>query len=254
MSVPVPRVWIVVPCFNEARRLPVEAFLTFSREQPDLGFCFVNDGSADDTAQVLRRLVDRGAPRMLALDLPVNGGKAEAVRAGVRHVLAERDPAWVGYWDADLATPLEEIPPFLTLAECHPGARFLLGSRVRRLGARVERGQLRHYLGRVFATCASVVLRLPVYDTQCGAKLIGADLARRIFEQPFLSRWIFDIELLARTIALIGRHAAMEAVIEVPLERWEEKGDSRVRPIHFLRAPLELWRIHCRYRVRGRRS
>jgi glycosyltransferase involved in cell wall biosynthesis len=245
-----PPTWIVVPCFNEAERLPVDAFEAFAAAHEGIGFCFVNDGSADGTSEVLRGLAERGGERMEALDLSPNGGKAEAVRAGVRHVL-ERvgDDAFVGYWDADLATPLEEIPRFLALADTRPGTDFVMGSRVRRLGARVERRLFRHYLGRVFATCSSAMLGLPVYDTQCGAKLIRTELAREIFEKPFLSRWFFDIELLARTILKRGRHEAMETIIEVPLERWSEVGESRVRPIHFLRAPLELLRIRNAYRI-----
>jgi glycosyltransferase involved in cell wall biosynthesis len=248
MSSPAPRAWIVVPCFNEAARLPVDRFREFSAAHPGLGFCFVNDGSADATADVLRGLAAADPDRLRMLNLPVNAGKAQAVRAGVLDLLENVAPELVGYWDADLATPLEEIPRFLAHADAHPAVRFILGARVRRLGARVERKLLRHYLGRIFATAASAILDLPVYDTQCGAKLLRADLARSIFDQPFLSRWFFDVELLARASRLLGRPAILDALLEIPLDQWQEMGESRVRAIHFLRAPLELLRIRRAYR------
>jgi glycosyltransferase involved in cell wall biosynthesis len=239
--------WIVVPCYNEAARLPAEAFLAFARSHPGLGFCFVNDGSADATGALIDDLARRGEGRVLAISLPANVGKAEAVRAGCRKLLGDGRAAWIGYWDADLATPLEEIERFMALATRRPEARFLLGARMCYLGSNVHRKLSRHYLGRVFATCASLVLGMPVYDTQCGAKLIRADLAAVIFDRPFVSRWIFDVELLARAIAAMGRQGAKGRILEIPLERWTEIGDSRVKPIHFLRAPWEMARIRMRF-------
>lgn len=237
------KAWIIIPCYNEAQRLPRAVFSDFSAAHPELGFCFVNDGSADATSRILHELAQGSEGRMIALDLPANAGKAEAVRAGVQHVLAQCAPAWVGYWDADLATPLEEIPRFQELAARRPETAFVLGSRVRRMGARIDRRPLRHYLGRIFATAASATLGLPIYDTQCGAKLIRADLAARIFDRPFVSRWIFDVELIGRTIQALGLEQATRALFEIPLEQWTEVGESRVRPRHFLIAPLELLRI-----------
>ena len=77
----------------------------------------------------------------------------------------------------------------------------VFGSRIRRLGAAITRDPLRHYFGRVFATLASMVLDLAVYDTQCGAKLFRVnDDLRRAFGHVSL-RWIFDVELLARIAA-----------------------------------------------------
>lgn len=243
MSSPAPEIWIIVPCYNEANRLPAGAFSAFAAAHPELGFCFVNDGSADGTIQVLQKLADGGDGRIIALDQSVNRGKAEAVRAGVGHVLVSASPKWIGYWDADLATPLEDIPRFRSLAEGREGTAFVLGSRVRRMGADIDRKPARHYLGRIFATTASAVLGLPVYDTQCGAKLIKADLAARIFDRPFVSRWLFDVELIARTICVLGRDKAAAALLEVPLDRWTEVGESRVKPSHFLKAPMELLKI-----------
>ena len=240
---------VVVPCYNEAGRLPVGEFLSFLDGNQHIAFCFVNDGSLDTTRDVLAELRRRGPDeRVQVVNLERNRGKAEAVRAGVLHALAWRQFDYVGYLDADLATPLSELNHLLTY-EPGPG-RFevICGSRIRRLGARIERSAVRHVLGRVFATFASMVLQLPVYDTQCGAKLIRADLSARILDQPFVSRWLFDVEILARTVRLLGRAQANELILEVPLRAWKESGKSRIRMRDFLTAPMDLLKIYARYR------
>src|SRR5512133_574565 len=94
---------LVVPCYNEARRLPGERFLEFARAHVRL--LFVDDGSRDETAAVHAELVKAAPGAIAALRLERNQGKAEAVRQGVLAALAS-SPRLVGFWDADLATPL----------------------------------------------------------------------------------------------------------------------------------------------------
>jgi glycosyltransferase involved in cell wall biosynthesis len=245
---------IVVPCYNEAERLRVEAFRLFAQREPEVDFLFVNDGSTDRTLEVLRAL-ERSAPNCFeVLDLAENRGKAEAVRAGLCAAFKSNADC-VGYWDADLATPLDEIPRFRAVLEREPQVEVVFGARVQMLGRRVQRRPLRHYLGRVFATAVSLVLRLPIYDTQCGAKLmrrtpeLGA-----LFETPFLVNWTFDVEWLARLSQARRRSGGTpvdEAVYEQPLERWEDVAGSKVRPGDFFVAFFEVARIWYRYGGRG---
>lgn len=126
------------------------------------------------------------------------------------------------------------------------------GSRVKRLGIRLERSGLRHYVGRVFATEASMLLGLPVYDTQCGAKLFKSSLAQEVFREPFQSRWFFDVEIFFRLLAVLGRARVEREIIEVPLDSWIEKGSTKVGWTDFLRAPFELLRIYWFYRKRAK--
>lgn len=243
-----PSLCIVVPCYNEAIRLDSEAFLQCLQEQSYTDLCFVNDGSSDGTAEVLAALQRRNPDRIHLLDLPTNGGKAEAVRRGCLHIRAQNRYDWLGYWDADLSTPLGDIQLLLgRRQEAEGDVMFVLASRIKRLGSEIERSSLRHVMGRVFATFASLLLRLPVYDSQCGAKLIspaGADIA---FAEPFLSQWLFDVEILARLRNHFGTALVRDKVLEVPLRSWREKGNSRLRWSDYLRVPFELWKIARRY-------
>jgi dolichyl-phosphate beta-glucosyltransferase len=241
---------IVVPCFNEASRLMPERFEQFVRDHADVGFVFVDDGSSDATRELIERLAERCPGAIVAHALPENRGKAEAVRAGVCVALTI-SPSFVGYWDADLSTPLEEIVGFRSALVAHPTLVCVMGCRIRRLGADIRRRNLRHYLGRVFATCASIALRLGVYDTQCGAKLFRVNEATHgIFRAPFLSRWIFDVELLARLSASVrtGGGVPEAAILEYPLAAWRDVEGSKLGSLHMLQALRDLWRIARAYR------
>lgn len=237
---------LVVPCYNEELRLDSAAYKAFVEANPELGFLFVNDGSRDGTSALLHRLAAE-APRCTALDLAQNSGKAEAVRQGMLRGL-DTGAEHVGFWDADLATPLSAALEMKELLEKNDGLQIVIGSRVRLLGRRIERNPVRHYLGRVFATAVSLLLRLPVYDTQCGAKVFRATpRLREMVEKPFLSRWIFDVELLARFLLAGG---TADDIYEHPLSRWMDVAGSKVRGRDFVSAARDLWVLNRAYKLR----
>lgn len=242
---------VVIPCYNEAERLPVEAIVEFLRSHSSVTFVLVNDGSSDKTEDVLRDLSAQFPGQMTVVSLEKNQGKAEAVRQGVLAAISQ-SPQFVGYWDADLATPLLEIDRFRSILAERPQLILAMGSRVRLLGRRIERSAARHYLGRVFATCASLALAIPVYDTQCGAKLFRVTPeTRRIFDVPFRSRWIFDVELLARLRQALSGTELDDRICEIPLESWRDVRGSKLRPWHALSAAWQLLGIWLR-RISGR--
>jgi glycosyltransferase involved in cell wall biosynthesis len=246
-----PEVVVVVPCYNEAERLDSRAFRDFGLPGRTLRFCFVNDGSRDATLAVLQGMCREQPELGFVIDLPENRGKAEAVRQGLLAAL-DTGAGAVGFWDADLATPLAELERFCEVLDRSPDIEVVLGSRVRLLGRQIERSAPRHYLGRVFATGASLTLGLPVYDTQCGAKLMRATpLVRELLATPFLTRWVFDVELLARVVQQTrGSDLPIERrVYELPLVRWIHVPGSKVRPWDFVRSGLELLRIRRAYRL-----
>ncbi len=243
---------IIIPCFNEEKRLDTEIFKTFICSYPSCNFIFVNDGSTDKTLNLLVNLIDYAPQVFSIVNLPKNVGKGEAVRQGILVALAS-ETDYVGYWDADLATPLDAIPTFCALLDDRPALEMVMGARVRLLGRIIERNPLRHYLGRVFATAASIVLGMGVYDTQCGAKLLRASaLVTSIFQQPFLTRWLFDVEILARLIQPsydMSRPLPETIIYEFPLYEWRDIAGSKVKPHDFFKSFLELSRIYYKYFV-----
>lgn len=244
------RTAVVIPCYDEAARLPTATYAEFVRAHGDVAFVFVDDGSRDGTLALLRGIASEAPDRVEVLALPSNVGKAEAVRRGMLRAL-EGDAVAVGFWDADLSAPLDAVLEFRELLERRPEVDLVIGARVVLLGRRVERRALRHYLGRVAATAIALVLGLRVYDTQCGAKLFRAGAATRaLFAEPFCARWIFDVEVLARMVRArrSGELApAASAICEVPLPRWVDVAGSKVRTGDYLRGLLDLWRIRRRY-------
>lgn len=239
-----PRLTVVVPCYNEAQRLDAEPLLQFAGEGAGANLLFVNDGSTDDTAGVLAAIAARRPDRVRVLAMEANSGKAEAVRRGMRDAL-ERGATVVGYLDADLSTPPSELAR-IGQALDRPGVEVAVGARVALLGTDIERNAVRHYLGRVFASLASVILRARIYDTQCGAKLFRATPAlSAALAQPFISRWAFDIELLGRMLA--GTDGApplpLSAIVEIPLHTWHDVKGSKLTPAAMGRTLLELARI-----------
>lgn len=241
---------IIVPCYNEAARLRSAEFLDFLNVHPRINFLFVDDGSRDFTWRILQEMETLVPDRVRTMQLPKNAGKAEAVRQGMINAF-DSGPSFVGFWDADLATPLSAIQEMHQILIDYPQHHAVFGARVQLLGHRIQRRAFRHYLGRTFATVASLVLRLPIYDTQCGAKLFRATPGfRSCLEDPFISRWIFDVELIARMLKICQqeRRDPHEAFYELPLHDWDDVADSKVRPRDFVRAINELWQIRRRYR------
>lgn len=236
---------VVVPCYNEAKRLPQEDFLHYAEEHSDVAFLFANDGSSDNTLEVLQSLASRHE-RLNYCDLQPNGGKAQAVRRGMLFAAEKFQPEYIAFWDADLATPLEEIDRMVRWAE--KGYDAVMGLRLMRLGAKVHRKSSRHYLGRCFATVASLLLDLPVYDTQCGAKLFRTTVVEPLFSQPFITRWLFDVEILARYNNSFGKENAVKKIYEMPLFQWEDIQGSRLKSRDFIKAPWELLKIKMKYR------
>jgi dolichyl-phosphate beta-glucosyltransferase len=247
---PDPHLILVVPCYNEERRLPIGELRSLRIEGVRLEILFVNDGSSDGTLPLLESLRQEDPSRFSVMDLDRNRGKAEAVRQGVLAAL-DRRPTLVGFWDADLATPLQEIDTFLEVFASRPEVEMVMAARVRLLGRSISRNPARHYFGRVGATLISSSLGLAVYDTQCGAKLFRAsESLTEIFGTPFLSRWIFNVEIIARLIRQRGRDATARTIYELPITEWHDVKGSKVRSTDFFRALKDLARIRLAYRLK----
>lgn len=232
------KICLIIPCYNEACRLD---FSSFEKYSMNIVFVFVNDGSTDGT---LNLLDGHKSKTFLVHSLKKNFGKAEAVRQGMIFAesnLALNDIDWFGFWDADLATPLIELENLLSYHDLlYPDAVAVFGSRIKRLGGNIKRSALRHLLGRMFATVFKLVFKVNSYDSQCGAKIFRRSCVKKAFAEKFLSRWIFDVEIMIRLRGL--------PIVEYPLREWTDVGGSKVMSfrnfIIILRDIFRLWKNH----------
>ena len=235
-----PRLQLVVPCYNEGSRLEPEAFHHLIAAGREIGLVFVDDGSTDGTAAILADLATRGEGKIMVLALKENVGKARAVQLGVLAAF-EHEPEFVGFWDADLATPLDALQEFMEVFQARPDVDIVMGARVKLLGRDIRRSPIRHYCGRMFATAASFALGISVYDTQCGAKLFRVTAPVRLaFAAPFQSQWIFDVEILSRYLAATGTAQSESRIYEVPLKTWTAVPGSKLTVWHAVRAIWDL--------------
>ena len=240
---------LVVPCYNEARRLPLARYARFLETQRQVRVCFVDDGSRDGTRSVLADFCSRFPESTELVALPENRGKAEAVRAGMLRFLGNAaHGGYAGFWDADLATPLEESLRFLDVMQRHGRLRCVFGSRQPRPGARIERTPARHVIGRGVAFLIRNYLRIPIYDSQCGAKIFQREEVAELFGDPFVSRWLFDVELFRRMLLTRPPERMAERVHEMPLLEWRDVAGSKLRWRDGAALFLELARIAHFYR------
>ncbi len=231
---------MVLPLYNEAGRLDLRELARLVRSP--LRLVLVDDGSTDGTPALLRRFVAEqdDPPRLLVQER--NTGKGEAVRRGLLAALSG-GAAVVGFADADLATPVDEIVRMAAVSETAT-ADLVLGARIKMAGRHVERRAVRHYLGRVIATYIDTRTRLGVYDTQCGLKFLrDSPELRAALAEPFATRWLFDVELLRRLRtehAASGRPLAMR---EEPLETWVDTPGTRLRGSELTRVARDFARL-----------
>ena len=232
------KITIIIPFYNEEKRIEIERFHQIFNNYLQYDFILVDDGSTDDTSIILNEFKNK-FPNLSILKLDKNVGKAEAIRAAV---LSISNADFIVYYDADLATPFSELEKLIQFTVLHQNYKMVMGARIKLIGNGVKRSLKRHYFGRIFATIVSqFVLKVAVYDTQCGAKVIDFKIAKLIFSKPFLSKWLFDVELLKRLQKI---HNLKEVVKEIPLEKWEEIGNSKIKVIDFFKIPFELLKIY----------
>lgn len=237
---------VIVPCFNEAKRMEFIPWIDFITTRPHFLFIFINDGSVDETGQVLIKNISTFS-NVVLIQNTKNEGKAGAVRSGILHAYTHYNYQYISFIDADLSSPLTELDRFASILNEKTSIDFILGSRIQMLGKKIKRNLFRHYIGRVIATFICRILNEPVYDTQCGIKMFRKEILNQLVQQPFLSRWLFDVEILARYKVLYGSTAFNEKIIEVPVKEWIEKEYSKLRYYQFPIILFDLMKINQKY-------
>jgi glycosyltransferase involved in cell wall biosynthesis len=212
---------IVIPAYNESARLGVslEKVLAYVHAQGwDAEIIVVNDGSSDNTAEIIRTFA-RKDPMVKLLENPGNRGKGYSVRNGMLHA----EGRFIVFSDADLSSPIEEAPKLLKALQ--GGADIAIGSRWLRAETQTQRQPLhRQIFGRIFNLLLRISLGLQFADTQCGFKAFKRTAAQAIFPLQKIERWGFDPEIL-----FLARKLGFK-VQEVPVV-WGHSGGARINPL-----------------------
>ena len=247
----VPSIVSVIPAYNEGDRL-----FTFLQDWAAAAVrhtsisvtgVVVDDGSREaDAARhqhavetANRTLADGTCHQLRFLRTPENHGKGASIRRGWHEAGGDAD--WLGFVDADGALPARE---FWRLASALPdaGADVVCGSRIKMAGRTIERSLFRHLQGRVFATVVDHLFHFGMYDTQCGLKFFRASLARPMLPTLQETRWLLDVELLARA------QGAGARCLEMPVDCFQRGGSSLVVGIDSVRMFVRLVRLERRLR------
>ncbi|MGB1971140.1 MAG: glycosyltransferase [Flavobacteriaceae bacterium] len=237
---------IVVPCYNEANRFPTEQFRHFLKKNLLVKIVFVDDGSTDNTLDVLSDIEASFSSQVEVLTLEKNQGKASAVQQGLLAAFTSYPSKKYAYLDADLSTSLEECTSLSH--HINDTIKFVFGSRIMKTDNQIERKWYRFIIGRFIASIISKMLGIPVYDTQCGCKIIDSSLVKSTFTAHFTSRWLFDVEIFFRLINVMGKEQMLASIKEVPLEKWIDTDDSRVEFSYMFNLWLDLTAIYKRYK------
>ena len=252
------RTSIIIPCYNEANRLHLEMFLNFARKNPKISFVFVDDGSKDLTINLLCGAMAALPNQVDVLMMARNAGKAEAVRHGLKFA-AKRGDKYIAFLDADLATPLNAINDFISVADRMDNIDVVFGSRAGGLGRRVYRDLHRKAISLVCATMGRMATGMPLKDTQCGAKLFrNNDHLKICLDAPFTAGWLFDVELFLR-ISNPDRQARKN-FFEYPVLEWTEIPGSNIKFSDVINGGLKMtslilnqWKIRSQFRLQQNR-
>ncbi len=240
---------IIVPCYNEEKRLNITAFLNFVQTENDFHLCFVNDGSKDNTIEVLKKIQEADPFKVSVIDMKKNAGKASAVRAGARYLHSRGDIDFVGFIDADLSTDFKDFDGLLKTLKTNKKLSMVFGSRAKNVSKGIEKDAMRALFSKIIKMLVYVILRLPIEDTQCGAKVFRTELVPVLFNKKFFSRWLFDIEMFLRMKKYFGKATILDRIYEQPLKRWIHVEDSKLGLKDSLEIPYRLLSIWFNYNI-----
>ena len=237
-----PKYSIVIPAYNESARIrtTIEKILGhIQRRDWNAEVLVVNDGSTDDTPQIVQTYAADN-PVLHLIDNPGNRGKGYSVRNGMLHARGEV----ILFSDADLSSPIEEADKLF--AAVQGGVDVAMGSRWLRRELQTQRQPLyRQLFGRVFNLALRILLGLHYQDTQCGFKAFSRRAVQSIFPLQHIERWGFDPEILYLAQRFGFR------IEEVPV-KWAHRDGTRINPLRDgLRMFAELLKIRW-YSISGK--
>jgi len=235
------RLAIIIPFYNEEKRIMVQHFSNFALQQKDILLVMVDDGSTDNTTSLLHSIHDLSPGNTKIILLPKNSGKGNAIRAGMLSIVGSAIP-YIAYMDADLSAPFEEI---LRLSSFLPGSDYtaILGSRMMKSDSQIKRSLFRHISGRTVANVIDSHFKIGFYDTQCSAKIFRYESLVQVIQEPFYTRWFFDVELILRIRKQTGKFHALETPVKV----WEHKAGSKINAFSVFSIIKEIYILFRKY-------
>ncbi len=240
-------VGVVIPCYNEETRLLSDTFRDFAHKNLGYHLCFVNDGSTDSTLQVLYELQQGNESNISVYNCKKNGGKAEAVRQGIQHLLKDHQLDYIGYLDADLSTDFRDFNDLVSTIE-NSDFKIVSGSRMNRMGADITKESARKIISKTINLIIRNILKMPFNDTQCGAKVMDREIAAEMFKNKFITKWLFDVEIFMRMRRFYGRKEAVKMICEKPLKRWIHADGSKLSMSDSVKIVGQLAQIAVHYR------
>jgi len=217
---------VVIPCYNEEKRLKTKEFANFVHNNHGYHICFVNDGSKDKTLDVLKEFQQGKEGYISIYDCEKNGGKAEAVRQGILYLVKDKSLDYIGFLDADLSTDFidfDDLAKTLSVSDY----KLVIGSRITRMGANIIKQSSRGIISKIINIIIRTILGMEIQDTQCGAKIMNREVAENLFNTPFLTSWLFDVEIFLRMKKYYGAETVEKLICEQPLRRWVHEDGSK---------------------------
>ncbi|WP_346882630.1 response regulator [uncultured Algibacter sp.] len=242
-------VGVVIPCYNEEERLLSDQFLDYIDKNSGYHLCFVNDGSKDNTLEVLYKLQKGKEDFISVYNCKINGGKAEAVRLGMLHLSKKEDLDYIGFLDADLSTDLADFDDLVKTIE-NSDFKIVSGSRISRMGANITKESARKIISLTINFIIRTILSMNFKDTQCGAKIFHKDVIKVAFSEQFVTQWIFDVEIFKRMSQYFGLKQAKAMLCEQPLKRWIHADGSKLSMKDSIKIIGQLFQIAWVYRTK----
>ena len=235
---------IVIPCYNEEKRINIGQYID-SLGDFSSKVILVDDGSKDRTFMTLKKLERMAPDRFIAVKSQQNLGKAEAVRLGLNTAL-DKKFRHIGFMDADLAVKFNEIPNFLKVFKDIPEVNSVIGVRLPLAGHKIDRTKTKYLSQKIISYLGNLLFSPKVSDTQCGAKMFKAEVLKPTIKVPFLSRWLFDMELLKR-ISELPVSKGKNWLFELPVMSWTEYGGSKRKFSDYPKCLMDFLKILKKY-------
>ncbi|WP_281989602.1 response regulator [Aquimarina aggregata] len=220
-------VGVVIPCYNEETRILSKEFTDFTHSNLGYHLCFVNDGSTDNTLEVLKKLSEGREDNISVYNCEKNGGKGEAVRQGVLHLAKDPQLDYIGYLDADLSTDFKDFDDLVKTIESSK-FKIVSGSRMSRMGANITKESARKIISKTINLIIRNILSMSFNDTQCGAKIMDREIVNEMFREKFITKWLFDVEIFMKMRKFYGKEKAISYICEQPLKRWIHADGSKL--------------------------